>query len=72
MKLINLVEPPLTLEVPQQQLEAGLRQFAAAFGRAQKSAKKGDINTAAAQTVDANALRKVQVSAKKIDDLCGA
>jgi hypothetical protein len=71
-KLVALVPVTEPLSGPQQQMEDGLRMFAADFGRAKASAAKGDINTAAAQTVDEKALRKIQMSAKKIDDLCGA
>ena len=46
--------------------------FAADFGRAKASALKGDMNKAAEQTVDEKALRRMQVSVKRIDDLCGA
>ena len=45
--------------------------FATDFGRATASTRSGDVNKAAAQTVDVKALRKMQVAVKSIDDLCG-
>jgi PBP1b-binding outer membrane lipoprotein LpoB len=71
-KLIELVEATKPLAGSQRQMARGLRMFAADFGRAKASALKGDMNKAAEQTVDATALRKIQKSAKRIDDLCGA
>jgi hypothetical protein len=71
-KLVALVPAPEPLAGPQRQMEDGLRMFAADFGRAKASAAAGDINKAAAQTVDEKALRMIQKSAKRIDDLCGA
>jgi hypothetical protein len=70
-KLVALVHPPKALLDEQQSLEDALRMFAADFGRATASTKNGDVNKAAAQTVDAKALRKMQVAVKSIDDLCG-
>ena len=70
-KLIRLVDPPDQLVSSQHQFEQGLTMFAADFARAQASAKAGDLNKAAAQTIDAKALRKLQVAAKRIDDMCG-
>jgi hypothetical protein len=72
-KLIKLVKDmPEPLVGPQLQFEQGLRMFAADFGRATASASQGDIAGAAQRTVDKTALRKIQSSAKRIDDLCGA
>jgi len=71
-KLIALVDVPQPLAGSQRNLEQAMRMFAADFGRAKDSAKKGDVNKAAEQTVDEKALRKMQVSVKHIDDLCGA
>jgi hypothetical protein len=71
-KLIELVPATEALVGSQRQMAQGLRMFAADFGRAKASALKGDMNKAAEQTVDATALRKIQKSAKRIDDLCGA
>ncbi len=71
-KLIELVNAPKPLVSSQRGLERGLRMFAADFGRAKGSAARGDIAKAAQQMVDAAALRKIQTSAKRIDDLCGA
>ena len=71
-KLVELVEVSQPLVSSQRGLAKGLRMFAADFGRAKASAARGDIATAAKQTEDETALRKIQVSVKRIDDLCGA
>ena len=71
-KLIALVEPPKPLVVTQRNLEAALRMFAADFGRASASATKGDVASAAQQTVDEKALRGMQIAVRHIDQLCGA
>src|SRR3954451_6338120 len=71
-KLIGIVKPPKPLVVTQRNLEAALRMFAADFGRASASATKGDVNTAAQQTVDEKALRRMQIAVRHIDQLCGA
>ena len=71
-KLIELVPATEPLVGSQRRLAQALRLFAADFGRAKASAVKGDMNKAAQQTVDETALRKMQVSVKRIDDLCGA
>ncbi len=71
-KLIELAPATKPLAGSQRQMAQGLRMFAADFGRARASALKGDMNKAAEQTVDETALRKIQKSAKRIDDLCGA
>jgi hypothetical protein len=71
-KLIELVPATPALLDSQHRLAQALRMFAADFGRAKASALKGDMNKAAQQTVDETALRRMQVSVKRIDDLCGA
>ena len=71
-KLVELVDATKPLVGAQRRLAQALRMFAADFGRAKASALKGDINKAAQQTVDETALRRMQVSVKRIDDLCGA
>jgi hypothetical protein len=71
-KLIELVPATEPLVGSQRRLAQALRMFAADFGHAKASALKGDMNKAARQTVDETALRKMQVSVKRIDDLCGA
>jgi hypothetical protein len=70
-KLVELVPATEPLVGSQRNLAQALRTFAADFGRAKASAAKGDMNRAAEQTVDKAALRKIQVSVKRIDDLCG-
>jgi hypothetical protein len=71
-KLIKLVHAPKRLADSQHQLEQGLRMFAADFGRGKVTAATGDMATATQQLTDEKALRKIQESAKRIDDLCGA
>ncbi len=71
-KLIKLADAPEPLVSSQRQLERGLRMFAADFGRGKITAATGDMSTATEQLTDEEALRKIQVSAKQIDDLCGA
>jgi hypothetical protein len=70
--LVMLVRPPKRLEGSQRQFVQGLRMFAADFARGKASAAKGDMAAATKQLTDEKALRKIQVSAKRIDDLCGA
>src|SRR3954471_5755425 len=50
---------PKSLVQPRQRLTAGLRQFAADFGRAQTSVRHNNIARAARQLVDKPALAKV-------------
>ena len=71
-KLIELVRAPKPLVGSQRQFVQGLRMFAADFARGKASAAKGDMAKATAQLTDEAALRKIQVSAKRIDDRCGA
>ena len=40
--------------------------------RSKASAAKGDVAKASEQTVDEDALRKIQTSAKRIDERCHA
>ena len=53
------------------QLVFGLRQFAADFGRAQRSAARNDLATAATQLVDRPALANVTAATQAIDRACG-
>jgi hypothetical protein len=71
-KLVEIVIPPKPLEASQKDFVKGLRMFAADFGRGKVSARKGDMAAATQQLTDEKALRKIQTSAKKIDDMCGA
>jgi hypothetical protein len=71
-KVIEIVRPPKPLVGSQRQFVRGLRMFAADFGRGKASAAKGDMAKATRQLTDESALRKIQTSAKRIDDLCGA
>jgi hypothetical protein len=71
-KLIELVDVPEPLAGSQRQFVQGLRMFAADFARGKVSAAKGDMASATEQLTDEAALRKIQTSAKRIDDRCGA
>ena len=71
-KLVELVDATKPLAGSQRNLANALRMFAADFGRAKASAEDGEMAKAAEHTVDKTALRKMQVSVKRIDDLCGA
>jgi hypothetical protein len=70
--LVSRVVPPRSLVQARRQLIAGLRQFAADFGRAQKSVARNDIAKASRQLVDRPALAKLTAATKKIDRACGA
>ena len=71
-KVVEIVHVPAALADSQRQFAKGLRMFAADFGRAKATTRKGDMNKATEQLTDEAALRKIQVAAKRIDDLCGA
>jgi hypothetical protein len=70
--LVSRIVPPRSLVQARRQLIAGLRQFAADFGRAQKSVARNDIAKASRQLVDRPALAKLTAATKKIDRACGA
>jgi hypothetical protein len=70
--LVSRVVPPRSLVQARRQLIAGLRQFAADFGCAQKSVARNDIAEASRQLVDRPALAKLTAATKKIDRACGA
>jgi hypothetical protein len=71
-KVVEIVRAPKPLAGSQREFAQGLRMFAADFARGQRSAAMGDMQKATAQLTDEAALRKIQVAAKHIDDLCGA
>ena len=71
-KLVELADAPKTLVSSQHQFAQALRMFAADFGRGKAAAAKGDMANATQLLTDEKALRKIQVSAKTIDDKCGA
>ena len=68
----ELVKATPPLLGAQHGLAKGLRMFAADFGRGKVSAANGEMDKATQQLTDETALRKIQVSAKKIDDMCGS
>jgi len=70
--LLSLLAAPEPLVRAKHQLVVGLRQFAADFGRAQRSVARNDIANAARQLADPQALAKVRVAARRIDRDCGA
>ena len=71
-KVVEIVKVPAPLTGSQRDFAKGLRMFAADFGRAKATTRKGDMGRATQQLTDKTALRKIQVAAKRIDDLCGA
>jgi hypothetical protein len=71
-KLVELADAPKSLVGSQRQFANALRMFAADFGRGQAAAAKGDMAKATEHLTDEAALRKIQTSAKRIDDMCGA
>jgi hypothetical protein len=71
-KLVELADSPKALASSQHQFAQALRMFAADFGRGKKAAAKGDMTNATQLLTDEKALRKIQTSAKTIDDRCGA
>jgi hypothetical protein len=70
-KVVELVRAPEALVGSQRDFVKGLRMFAADFKRAKATTAKGDMAKATEQLTDEAALRKIQVSAKRIDDMCG-
>jgi hypothetical protein len=62
---------PPALRASQRELVAGLRAYAADFGRAQKSVARNDMATAAQQLADPRALAKVRASTTAISHACG-
>jgi hypothetical protein len=71
-KLVELADAPKSLAGSQRQFAQALRMFAADFGRGKAAAANGDMAKATEQLTDEAALRKIQTSAKRIDDQCGA
>jgi hypothetical protein len=71
-KLVELADSPKALVSSQHQFAQALRMFAADFGRGKAAAAKGDMTNATQLLTDEKALRKIQTSAKRIDDRCGA
>ena len=69
--MLTSIEAPKPLVAAKRQLVAGLRLFAADFGRAQISVEHDDIATAAQQLVDRPALAKVTTATQTIDRACG-
>jgi hypothetical protein len=70
--VVAIARPPKELVRSQRDFVKGLRMFAADFGRGKISAANGDMAKATEELTDEVALRKIQVSAKRIDDMCGA
>jgi hypothetical protein len=61
---------PSSLGPAKRQLVAGLRAFAADFGRAQKAVARNDLQAAAFALVDRPALAKVKAATRSIDRAC--
>jgi len=70
-RLVELVKAQEPLAGPQRQFVSGLRLFAGDFARGKTAAAKGDMASATKLLTDEKALRMIQKSAKRIDDLCG-
>ncbi|WP_028067665.1 hypothetical protein [Solirubrobacter soli] len=70
-KLVEIVKAQEPLAGPQREFVTGLRMFAADFARGKTAAAKGDMASATQLLTDEKALRKIQESAKRIDQLCG-
>jgi hypothetical protein len=70
-RVVELVRAPDELAASQRDFVKGLRMFADDFKRARATTAKGDMAKATQQLTDETALRKIQVSAKRIDDMCG-
>ena len=71
-KVVEIPKAPKELVSSQRDFVQGLRMFAADFGRGKAAAGKGDMAKATQLLTDKKALRQIQVSAKRIDDRCGA
>jgi hypothetical protein len=59
-----------SLEPAHRQFVAGLRRFAADFGRARRSVQQGDIAGAAEELSDAAALAQLKRATTRIDRIC--
>jgi hypothetical protein len=70
--VLSQIDPPKSLRRAQRQLVAGLHEFAADFGRAQKSVARNDMRIASRQLVDRQALANVTASTGAIDRACDA
>jgi hypothetical protein len=70
--VLSLIDAPTSLAPAQHRLVLGLKQFAADFGRAQRSVARNDIAKAARQLVDRPALANVAAATRTIDRACGA
>jgi len=71
-RVVEIFKASKPLAGSQRDFAQGLRMFAADFKRARSTIAKGDMDKATQQLTDEKALRKIQVAAKRIDDLCGA
>jgi hypothetical protein len=68
--VLDQIVVPKSLVRSQHELTAGLRQFAADFGRAQTSVLHNNLPRASRQLVDRPALAKVTAATKAIDRAC--
>jgi hypothetical protein len=69
-RVIEIVRAPAPLAGSQREFAKGLRMFAADFGRAKATTRRGNMSRATEQLTDEVALKKIQAAAKRIDDLC--
>jgi hypothetical protein len=70
--VLSSIETPRSLVTARKRLVAGLRWFAADFGRVRKSVARHDMARAARQLVDRPALAIVTAATRTIDRVCGA
>ena len=70
--VLSQIVVPKSLVQARFELTAGLRQFAADFGRAQTSVRHNNLPRAARQLVDRPALAKVTAATTTIDRACRA
>jgi hypothetical protein len=71
-RVLEQIHPPPSLRASKRQLVAGLRAFAADFGKAQKAVEKDNLARAAHVLADPVALAKITASTTRIDRACGA
>jgi hypothetical protein len=70
-RVIEIVHAPPLLAASQRDFARGLRMFAADFGRAKATTRRGDMEKATRQLTDEAALKTIQDASKRIDELCG-
>jgi hypothetical protein len=69
--VLERIDPPRSLGPAWRELVAGLREFAADFGRAQKSVARNHMASAARQLADRKAVAELTEATNAIDEACG-